>query len=183
MLLLGVIQNVINQIGSLDSSYQSVVSGAFLLVVVVAQTYLSRTSGSNGDDEPSRAGTAKGVRWASASRTSPSGRASRMATVSNVVNGYRPVGEATRLRVQQAIDELGYTPNLSARHLRRGRTGIIALAIPELNNPYFAELAEVGDPGGRRARATPCCSTTPMATGTRSSPVSRGIPGRRSSTG
>ncbi|GHJ47684.1 LacI family transcriptional regulator [Catellatospora sp. TT07R-123] len=64
-----------------------------------------------------------------------------LATVSNVINGYRPVGEATRVRVQQAIDELGYTPNLSARHLRRGRTGIIALAIPELNNPYFAELA------------------------------------------
>lgn len=64
-----------------------------------------------------------------------------LATVSNVVNGYRPVGEATRLRVQQAIDELGYTPNLGARHLRRGRTGIIALAVPELDNPYFAELA------------------------------------------
>jgi DNA-binding LacI/PurR family transcriptional regulator len=64
-----------------------------------------------------------------------------LATVSNVVNGYRPVGEQTRHRVQQAIDELGYAPNLSARHLRRGRTGIIALAIPELNNPYFAELA------------------------------------------
>jgi ribose transport system permease protein len=43
VLLLGVIQNVINQIGSLDSSYQSVVSGAFLVVVVVVQTYLSRT--------------------------------------------------------------------------------------------------------------------------------------------
>jgi ribose/xylose/arabinose/galactoside ABC-type transport system permease subunit len=43
VLLLGVIQNIINQIGSLDSSYQSVVSGAFLVVVVVAQTYLSRT--------------------------------------------------------------------------------------------------------------------------------------------
>ncbi len=65
-----------------------------------------------------------------------------VASVSNVVNGYRPVGEATRRRVQQAIDELGYSPNLSARHLRNGRTGIIALAIPELNNPYFAELAD-----------------------------------------
>jgi len=64
-----------------------------------------------------------------------------LATVSNVVNGYRPVAEETRRRVQRAIDELGYTPNLSARHLRRGRTGIIALAIPELDNPYFAELA------------------------------------------
>ncbi|GAB3934428.1 hypothetical protein GCM10027614_07420 [Micromonospora vulcania] len=58
-----------------------------------------------------------------------------LATVSNVVNGYRPVGEHTRQRVQKAIDELGYSPNLSARHLRRGRTGLIALAIPELNNP------------------------------------------------
>jgi DNA-binding LacI/PurR family transcriptional regulator len=65
-----------------------------------------------------------------------------VATVSNVVNGYRPVGEASRRKVQEAIDELGYHPNLSARHLRNGRTGIIALAIPELNNPYFAELAE-----------------------------------------
>jgi DNA-binding LacI/PurR family transcriptional regulator len=64
-----------------------------------------------------------------------------LATVSNVVNGYRPVSEGTRQRVQQAIDELGYTPNLSARHLRHGRTGIIALAVPELMNPYFAELA------------------------------------------
>jgi galactofuranose transport system permease protein len=43
VLLLGTIQNVINQIGSLNSSYQSVVSGAFLVVVVVAQTYLTRT--------------------------------------------------------------------------------------------------------------------------------------------
>jgi ribose transport system permease protein len=42
-LLLGVIQNVINHIGTLDSSYQLVTSGAFLAVVVVIQTYLSRT--------------------------------------------------------------------------------------------------------------------------------------------
>jgi len=66
-----------------------------------------------------------------------------VATVSNVVNGYRPVGDATRVIVMQAISELGYSPNVTARHLRRGRSGIIALAIPELNNPYFAELAEV----------------------------------------
>ena len=42
VLLLRVIQNVINQIGTLGSSYQSVVSGAFLVVVVVIQAYLSR---------------------------------------------------------------------------------------------------------------------------------------------
>lgn len=38
-------------------------------------------------------------------------------------------------------DELGYRPNLTARHLRKGRTGILAPAVPELGNPYFAELA------------------------------------------
>ncbi|MDL4818470.1 ABC transporter permease [Actinomadura opuntiae] len=42
VLLLGVIQNIINQVGDLSSSYQQVVSGAFLAVVVVLQTYLSR---------------------------------------------------------------------------------------------------------------------------------------------
>ncbi|MFB7992742.1 LacI family DNA-binding transcriptional regulator [Streptomyces sp. NPDC056002] len=62
-------------------------------------------------------------------------------TVSNVVNNYQHVTPAMRERVQQAIDELGYRPNLTARHLRQGRTGIIALALPELGNPYFAELA------------------------------------------
>jgi len=42
VLLLGVIQNLINQVGGLSSSYQAVVSGAFLIVVVLVQTYLSR---------------------------------------------------------------------------------------------------------------------------------------------
>ncbi len=37
------IQNLINQIGSLNSSYQSVVSGGFPIVVVVAQRYLARS--------------------------------------------------------------------------------------------------------------------------------------------
>jgi galactofuranose transport system permease protein len=42
VLLLGVIQNFINQIGGLSSSYQAVVSGAFLIVVLLIQAYLSR---------------------------------------------------------------------------------------------------------------------------------------------
>ena len=62
-------------------------------------------------------------------------------TVSNVVNGYAHVSDATRARVQQAIDELRYRPNLSARNLRRGRSGLVALAVPELEMPYFAEMA------------------------------------------
>ncbi|OLO29542.1 LacI family transcriptional regulator [Streptomyces sp. MNU77] len=62
-------------------------------------------------------------------------------TVSNVVSGSAPVAAETRRRVQEAIDELGYHPNLAARSLRAGRTGIIGLAIPELHSPYFGELA------------------------------------------
>lgn len=42
VLLLRVIQNVINQVGTLSSHYQSVVSGAFLAIVVAVQAYLSR---------------------------------------------------------------------------------------------------------------------------------------------
>ncbi|GAB3647272.1 LacI family DNA-binding transcriptional regulator [Streptomyces sparsus] len=62
-------------------------------------------------------------------------------TVSNVVNDYAHVTPGMRARVQASIDALGYRPNLAARHLRKGRTGTIALALPELGNPYFAELA------------------------------------------
>ncbi len=57
-----------------------------------------------------------------------------------MVNNYQHVTPAMRERVQRSIDALGYQPNLAARHLRKGRTGIIALALPELGNPYFAEL-------------------------------------------
>ncbi len=62
-------------------------------------------------------------------------------TVSNVVNDYPHVSPATRERVRRAVDELGYRPNATARRLRTGRSGIIALAVPELGNPYFADLA------------------------------------------
>jgi len=61
-------------------------------------------------------------------------------TVSNVVNGYAHVSPEMRARVQAVLDETGYRPNLAARNLRAGRTGVIALALPELDNPYFAEL-------------------------------------------
>ena len=61
-------------------------------------------------------------------------------TVSNVVNGYAFITPATRERVERAIAETGYRPNMGARNLRKGRTGFIVLAVPELDNPYFAEL-------------------------------------------
>lgn len=63
-------------------------------------------------------------------------------TVSNVVNDYPHVKESTRTRVLQAIEELNYQPNLSARSLRSGRSGVIGLVLPELSLSYFGELAD-----------------------------------------
>jgi DNA-binding LacI/PurR family transcriptional regulator len=66
-----------------------------------------------------------------------------MKTVSNVVHDYEHVSDTMRVRVQQAIDELGYRPNLMGRRLATGRTGMLSLAVPDVGSPYFAELAHV----------------------------------------
>jgi DNA-binding LacI/PurR family transcriptional regulator len=62
-------------------------------------------------------------------------------TVSNVVNDFPHVSPDVRRRVREVIEELGYTPSQVARSLRTGRSGVIQLVIPELDVPYFAELA------------------------------------------
>ena len=62
-------------------------------------------------------------------------------TVSNVVRGYEHVRESTRAAVLAAIEQTGYQPNVSARSLRVGRSGVIGLALPDVSLPYFAELA------------------------------------------
>ncbi|CAN7423579.1 LacI family DNA-binding transcriptional regulator [Microbacterium sp. LjRoot45] len=63
-------------------------------------------------------------------------------TVSNVVNELPNVRPQTRQRVQEAIEQLDYQPNLSARNLRSGRSGVIGLVVPELSLSYFAQLAD-----------------------------------------
>jgi DNA-binding LacI/PurR family transcriptional regulator len=72
-------------------------------------------------------------------------------TVSNVINDYPHITAQTRAKVEAAIAELEYTPNVSARSLRKGRSDFIALAIPEMGSPYFAELgAEISRAAKRR---------------------------------
>lgn len=61
-------------------------------------------------------------------------------TVSNVVNGYPHVTQEKRERVHAALKDLNYQPNLPARYLRKGKVGMLALAIPDLSNPYFSEI-------------------------------------------
>lgn len=63
-------------------------------------------------------------------------------TVSNVVNDYVYVSAEMRERVQASLDFLGYKMDYVARGLRSGRTGMIALVLPQLAEPYFAELAQ-----------------------------------------
>lgn len=62
-------------------------------------------------------------------------------TVSNVVNNHPNISTLMRRRVQHSLDTLGYRPNLAARQLKHGRGGLIALAVPRLDSPYFSELA------------------------------------------
>ncbi len=64
-------------------------------------------------------------------------------TVSNVINDHPHIRPDTKRRVLDAIEALGYRPNLSARGLRSGRTGVISLIIPDIRHSYFAELAAV----------------------------------------
>lgn len=65
-------------------------------------------------------------------------------TVSNVLNGTNRISEDTRQRVLQAVEELHYTPNMSARALVKKRTYTIGLFIPAtpraFSDPYFSEL-------------------------------------------
>ncbi len=64
-------------------------------------------------------------------------------TVSNVINDRATVAPRTRAKVERALAELNYRPNLSARNLAGGRSGVIALGVPEIAIPYFAEIASM----------------------------------------
>ncbi|WP_341946337.1 LacI family DNA-binding transcriptional regulator [Microbacterium sp. LWH11-1.2] len=63
-------------------------------------------------------------------------------TVSNYFNGYRYLRDETKTRIADAVQQLNYKVNISARNLSSGRTGAIGLAIPELAHPYFSEFAQ-----------------------------------------
>lgn len=63
-------------------------------------------------------------------------------SVSNYLRGYPYMKESTKKRIQDALDTSGYTGNDAARNLRVGRTGLLSLSIPDLNQIYYAELAE-----------------------------------------
>jgi len=67
-----------------------------------------------------------------------------ISTVSRVLNGkaeqYR-IGKKAQQKIVAAAKELNYIPNLFAANLRTGKSNTIALIVPSLNNPFFADLA------------------------------------------
>ncbi|QAS51675.1 LacI family DNA-binding transcriptional regulator [Halobacillus litoralis] len=63
-------------------------------------------------------------------------------TVSRVINDQPYVTEEKRQRIIQAMNDLGYVPNSSARRLRSQRTETIAVLLPRLTNPFFGNLIE-----------------------------------------
>ncbi len=71
-----------------------------------------------------------------------------ISTVSRVVNQSVKVDPATEARVHEAIQALGYRPNLLARSFRRKVTHTIGLLVPDNSNPYFAEMARVIEDAG-----------------------------------
>ena len=63
-------------------------------------------------------------------------------TVSRVINQPGKVAEATRKKVQAAVDILGYVPNLAANTLRRERSGVIVAMVPTLENSVFSDTVQ-----------------------------------------
>jgi LacI family repressor for deo operon, udp, cdd, tsx, nupC, and nupG len=63
-----------------------------------------------------------------------------VATVSRVVNGSPSVSHETQARVQEAIERLGYQPNVWGRSLRRGESRVVLVIVPNVSNPYYAPI-------------------------------------------
>ncbi len=63
-------------------------------------------------------------------------------TVSRVMNGTAKVDEEKKKRVLKAIEEIGFIPNELARALLKKTSKIIGVIIPNIENPFFSELAK-----------------------------------------
>ena len=66
-------------------------------------------------------------------------------TVSRAINREVPVAELTRQKVLNAINELGYVPNLWAQRLRSGQSGMIALLFNDATPSYLSVVSKFHD--------------------------------------
>ena len=63
-------------------------------------------------------------------------------TVSKVLHNHSDISPETRNRVLQRMKEVNYQPNLAARALSTGITGLVGLIVPDLVHPFFAQVAK-----------------------------------------
>ena len=63
-----------------------------------------------------------------------------VATVSRAINNKIDISEDMRKYILKIIDDMGYVPNSIAKNLSHGRTNLIAVMLPTLNNQFFSDL-------------------------------------------
>ena len=64
-----------------------------------------------------------------------------ISTVSRALNNSGRISPATKAAIEQAARELGYIPDSRAKAMRSTKTSLVALLVPDIRNPYFADLA------------------------------------------
>lgn len=65
-----------------------------------------------------------------------------LGTVSRVISGDKSVKDSTREKILKTIEELHYVPNVNGARLRKKHSGVIAVLVPVINHPFFAEFVE-----------------------------------------
>ncbi len=86
-------------------------------------------------------------------------------TVSRVLNGFEFVKDVTREKVLEAAERLGYVANLQARSLAGGRSNVVGLLVPKIDNSYVTEIAAGIDDELAKANLNMILYTTHRHTG------------------
>jgi LacI family transcriptional regulator len=73
------------------------------------------------------------------------------ATVSRSLSRPEKVAPATRKRVEAAVAKLGFVPNRAAQVMKTGRTGNIAVIVPDITNPHFGSMVRAVERTARKA--------------------------------
>ncbi|MDN4524258.1 LacI family DNA-binding transcriptional regulator [Fictibacillus fluitans] len=82
-------------------------------------------------------------------------------TVSRVINRHPYVTDEKKRLVMNAMEELNYVPNSSARRLRKQQTETIAVYVPRITNPFFSQMVEVmGNYASERGYQLILCQTS-----------------------
>lgn len=86
-----------------------------------------------------------------------------IATVSRVLNHSKPVNEATRRRVEEAVQALGYRTNTAGRSLAKSQSRLLMVLVPDFANPFYAQIVQgaesVTGPSGYKLVLTDAASS------------------------